>query len=79
MDEYNRILYLDAFSVKKNDFSKYQISFSNDDDLVYYWEIPTSDVKLGFGEMGTSKIVFTDRAGNSFSNDYTGISIPKFS
>jgi len=79
MDEYNRILYLDAFSVKKNDFSKYQVPFSNDEDLIYSWDIPTSDVKLGFGELGTAKMVFTDRAGNSFSKDYSGVPIPKFS
>jgi len=79
MDKYNRILYLDAFSVKKNDFSKYQIPFSNDEDLIYSWDIPTSDVKLGFGELGTAKMVFTDRAGNSFSKDYSGVTIPKFS
>ena len=79
MDKYNRILYLDAFSVKKNDFSKYRISFSNDEDLVYYWEIPTSDVKLGFGELGSAKIVFTDRARNSFSGEFNEVAIPSFS
>jgi len=79
MDEYNRILYLDAFSVKKNDYSKYEKQFSEDTDLVYYWDIPTSDVKLGFGEFGTAKILFTDRAGNSFSNEFNQIPIPRFS
>ena len=79
MDEYNRILYLDAFSVKKNDYSLYKEQFTENEDLVYYWDIPTSNVKMGFGEFGIAKIVFTDRAGNSFSNEFNKIPIPKFS
>ena len=79
MDEYNRILYLDAFSVKKNDYSTYEEQFTENEDLVYYWDIPTSDVNMGFGEFGTAKIVFTDRAGNSFTNEFDQIPIPRFS
>ena len=78
IDENKRILYLDAFSVQKNDFSKQKKQFFNDDDLVYFWEIPTSDVKLGFGELGIVKIVFTDRGSNSFSSEFDGIAIPQF-
>jgi len=78
IDENKRILYLDAFSVQKNDFSMQKKQFFNDDDLVYFWEIPTSDVKLGFGELGIVKIVFTDRGGNSFSSEFNGIAIPQF-
>ena len=78
-DEYNRILYLDAFSVKKNDFSRHREQFTHDEDLIYLWEIPTSDVKMGFGTLGTAKIVFTDRGGNSFSEEFDSIPIPKFS
>ena len=77
-DENNRILYLDAFSVQKNDFSKQKKPFLDGDDLVYFWEIPTSDVKLGFGKLGTAKIVFTDRGSNSFSSEFYGIAIPQF-
>lgn len=78
IDENKRILYLDAFSVQKNDFSKQKKQFLNEDDLVYFWEIPTSDVKLGFGELGIVKIVFTDRGSNSFSSEFDGIAIPQF-
>jgi hypothetical protein len=45
---------------------------------VYFWEIPTSDVKLGFGELGMAKIVFTDRGSNSFSSEFDSIAIPQF-
>ncbi len=79
MDKYNRILYLDVFSVKKNEFSLYKPQFSKDKDIVYSWDIPISHVKLGFGEFGTAKIVFTDRVGNSFSNEFNNIPIPRFS
>ena len=78
IDENKRILYLDAFSVQKNDFSKQKKPFLDEEDLVYFWEIPTSDVKLGFGELGIAKIVFTDRGGNSFSSEFHGIAIPQF-
>jgi len=78
IDENKRILYLDAFSVQKNDFSIQKKQFLNEDDLVYFWEIPTSDVKLGFGELGIVKIVFTDRGSNSFSSEFDGIAIPQF-
>jgi len=78
IDENKRILYLDAFSVQKNDFSKQKKPFLDEEDLVYFWEIPTSDVKLGFGELGLVKIVFTDRGSNSFSSEFDGIAIPQF-
>lgn len=78
IDENKRILYLDAFSVQKNDFSKQKKPFLDEEDLVYFWEIPTSDVKLGFGELGIVKIVFTDRGSNSFSSEFHGIAIPQF-
>jgi hypothetical protein len=78
IDENKRILYLDAFSVQKNDFSKQKKPFLDEEDLVYFWEIPTSDVKLGFGELGLVKIVFTDRGSNSFSSEFDGIAIPQY-
>ena len=78
IDENKRILYLDAFSVQKNDFSKQKKPFLDEEDLVYFWEIPTSDVKFGFGELGLVKIVFTDRGSNSFSSEFDGIAIPQF-
>jgi len=78
IDENKRILYLNAFSVQKNDFSMQKKQFFKDDDLVYFWEIPTSDIKLGFGELGIAKIVFTDRGGNSFSSEFHDIAIPQF-
>ena len=78
-DESNRILYLDVFSIKKNDFSQYVEAFSNEENMAYIWEIPTSDVKKGFGKFGNVKIVFTDRGGNNYSKDFDSVSIPHFS
>ena len=78
IDENKRILYLDAFSVQKNDFSKQKEPFLDGEDLVYFWEIPTSDVNFGFGKLGLVKIVFTDRGSNSFSSEFDGIAIPQF-
>lgn len=77
-DEYNRILYLDSFSVRKNDFSKLTDSFTGTKSLVYSWDIPTIQIKKGFGDYGMAKIVFTDRGGNSFSDEFSKVSIPKF-
>jgi len=80
MDERNRILYLDGFSVKK---SNYQESFNafgadKDTELVYSWEIKTSNIKSGFTPNGKAKIIFTDRAGNNFESEYGKVSIPQF-
>ena len=81
MDDRNRILYLDSFSIRK---SNYVDSFSafgkeNDSDKVYSWEIKTSDIKHGFTPYGKAKLVFTDRYGFKFFSDLDRIAIPQFS
>ncbi len=60
MDDRNRILYLDAFSVRK---SNYVDSFSafnegNDSDKIFSWEIDTSDIRSGFTPYGKAKLIF---------------------
>ena len=80
MDDRNRILYLNGFSIKK---SSYQESFDafrgdKDSEKVYAWDIKTSDVKSGFTQFGKAKIIFTDRSGNNFESEYDKVSIPQF-
>ena len=80
MDDRNRILYLNGFSIKK---ASYQESFDafggdNDSEKVYAWDIKTSDIKSGFTPFGKAKIIFTDRSGNNFESEYDKVSIPQF-
>ncbi len=80
MDDRNRILYLDSFSVRK---SHYVESFSAFDDSIegdkiYSWEIKTSDIRPGFTPYGKAKLVFTDRYGLKFFSDLNGVAIPQF-
>lgn len=81
MDDRNRILYLDAFSVRK---ANYEDSFSafhenNEGDKIYSWEIKTSDIRSGFTPYGKAKLAFTDKFGLKFFSEYDGIAIPQFS
>jgi hypothetical protein len=78
VDNKNRILYLDAFSIRQNDFVEMWITSSNDNKLVYAWDIDSSKIKRGYGTFGIAKIVFIDRAGNQFSNTYDKVPIPQF-
>ncbi len=81
MDDENRILYLDAFSIRKINYEKSFEAFgeSENGENVYAWEIKTKDVKSGFTEYGIAKIVFTDKYGNNFESEIVKISIPKYS
>jgi hypothetical protein len=80
MDERNRILYLDGFSIKKSDYLESFNAFgeAEDGEMAYSWEIKTSDIKSGFTQLGKAKIVFTDRSGNNFESEYDKVSIPQF-
>jgi len=80
MDERNRILYLDGFSIKKSNYQESFNAFGEDKDagLTYSWEIKTSNIKSGFTPNGKAKIIFTDRAGNNFESEYDQVSIPQF-
>jgi len=83
LDDRNRILYLDSFSIKK---SHYITSFNafnsfhegDNGDNVFSWEIKTSDIKSGFTLYGKAKLVFTDRYGNNFDSEFDKVSIPQF-
>ncbi len=80
MDDRNRILYLDAFSVRK---SNYVDSFSafnegNESDKIYSWEIKISDISSGFTPYGKAKVAFTDKFGLKFFSEFDGIAIPQF-
>jgi hypothetical protein len=80
MDERNRILYLDGFSIKKSNYQESFKAFGDDKDseIVYSWEIKTSNIKSGFSPYGKAKIIFTDRFGNNFESEYDKVSIPQF-
>jgi len=80
MDERNRILYLDGFSIKKSNYQESFDAFGEDKDseLIYSWEIKTSNIKSGFTPYGNAKIIFTDRFGNNFESEYSKVSIPQF-
>ena len=78
MDERNRILYLDGFSIRKSDYVESFNIFEEDEEseFVYSWEIKTSKIKHGFTSYGIAKIVFIDKFGNNFESEYDKISIP---
>jgi len=80
LDDRNRILYLDSFSIKKSDYTESFNAFDEGDnsDDVFAWEIKTSDIKSGFTPYGMAKLVFTDRYGNNFDKEFDRISIPQF-
>ena len=80
MDDDNRILYLDAFSIRKSNYEKSFEAFgeSEDGENVFAWEIKTSDIKSGFTEYGKAKLIFTDRYGNNIESEFVKISIPQF-
>ena len=80
MDERNRILYLDGFSIKKSDYLESFNAFreTEDGEMAYSWEIKTSDIKSGFTPLGKAKLIFTDRSGNNFESEYDKVSIPQF-
>lgn len=80
MDDKNRILYLDAFSIKKSNYEKSFEAFGESEDgkNIFAWEIKTSDIKSGFTEYGKAKLIFTDRYGNNIESEFIQISIPKF-
>jgi len=80
LDDRNRILYLDAFSVRK---SNYVDSFSAFDELhisdkIFSWEIKNSDISSGFTPYGKAKLAFTDKFGLKFFSEYDRVSIPQF-
>ena len=80
LDDRNRILYLDAFSIRK---ANYVDSFSafgetNVGDKIYSWEIKSSDMSSGFTPYGKAKLAFTDKFGLKFFSEYDRISIPQF-
>ena len=80
MDERNRILYLNGFSIKKSNYQESFNAFGEDKDseIVYSWDIKTSNIKSGFTPYGKAKIIFTDRFGNNFESEYNKVSIPQF-
>src|SRR3972149_3277422 len=80
MDDKNRILYLDAFSIRKSSYEKSFEAFGESEagKNVFAWEIKTSDIKSGFTEYGKAKLIFTDRYGNNFESEIVQISIPQF-
>ena len=80
LDDRNRILYLDAFSVRK---ANYEDSFNafgegNESDKIYSWEIKTSDIRSGFTPYGKAKLAFTDKFGLKVFSEYDKVSIPQF-
>jgi len=80
LDDRNRILYLDAFSVRK---SNYVDSFSAFKELdssnkIFSWEVKTSDISSGFTPYGKAKLAFTDKFGLKFFSEYDKVSIPQF-
>jgi hypothetical protein len=80
MDDRKRILYLDGFSIKKSDYQESFNAFGEDQDsdIIYSWEIKTSNIKSGFTPYGKANIIFTDRFGNNFESEYNKVSIPQF-
>jgi len=80
MDDKNRILYLDTFSIRKSNYEKSFQAFgeSEDGEYVFAWEIKTSDIKPGFTQYGKAKLMFTDRSGNNIESKFVQISIPHY-
>ena len=80
LDDRNRILHLDAFSIKKSGYVESFNAFNEGDqgEYAYAWEIKASDIKSGFTPYGKAKLVFTDRYGNNFEGEFDRVSIPQF-
>jgi len=80
LDDRNRILYLDAFSIRKANFVDSFSAFgdTNEGDKIYSWEIKTSDMKSGFTPYGKAKLAFTDKFGLKFFSEFDRVSIPQF-
>ena len=78
MDSKKRILYLDTFSIRQDDFEKIFDTYTEEESFAYSWEVPVNEIQRGFGPFGTANIVFTDRAGNTYSNQFNSVSIPEF-
>ena len=80
MDDKNRILYLDAFSIRKSYYEKSFEAFGESEDCknVFAWDIKNSDIKPGFTEYGKAKLIFTDRYSNNIESEFVQISIPQF-
>ena len=80
LDDRNRILLLDAFSIKKSDYVESFDAFDEGDtgENIFSWEIETYDIKSGFTPYGMVKLVFTDRYGNNFESEFDRVSIPQF-
>jgi len=80
MDDRNRILYLDAFSVRKSNYvdSFPALGDSYDIDKIFSWEIKNSDISSGFTPYGKAILAFTDKFGLKFFSEYDKISIPQF-
>jgi len=80
MDDRNRILYLDAFSVRKSNYIDSFSAFDESDisDKIFSWEIKNSDISSGFTPYGKAKLAFTDKFGLKFFSEYDRVSIPQF-
>jgi hypothetical protein len=80
MDDRKKILYLDAFSIRKTNYVDSFPAFNDgfDTDKIYSWKIKTSDIRPGFTPYGKAKIVFTDKFGLKFFSEYDKVSIPQF-
>jgi len=80
MDDRNRILYLDAFSVRKSNYVDSFSAFDESDisDKIFSWEIKNSDISSGFTPYGKAKLAFTDKFGLKFFSEYDRVSIPQF-
>jgi hypothetical protein len=80
LDDRNRILYLDAFSIRKSNYMDSFNAFAegNDIDKIYSWEIKTSDISSGFTPYGKAKLAFTDKFGLKFFSEFDKIAIPQF-
>ena len=80
LDDRNRILYLDAFSVRKANFEESFSAFDEviEGDKILSWEIKTSDIRSGFTPYGKAKLVFTDKFGLKFFSEFDKLSIPQF-
>ena len=80
MDDRNRILYLDAFSIRKSNYVESFPAFgdSYDIDKIFSWEIKNSDIKPGFTPYGKAKLAFTDKFGLKFFSEFNELSTPQF-